>query len=59
MVWIISWLPEKHRIKQLYINDFAGLPGEKTVARSHKILNAGDAPGNRGQQLDVHLQDEA
>ena len=46
-------------IKQLYINDFAGLPGEKTVARNHKIFNAGDAPGNRGQQLGVHLQDEA
>lgn len=38
---------------------FVGLPGEKTVAWNHKILNAGDAPGNRGQQLGVHLQDEA
>jgi hypothetical protein len=42
-----------------YINDFAGLPGEKTVSWNHKILNARDAPGNRDQQLDVHLQDEA
>ena len=59
MVWIISWRPENIGPNN-YISMILGSNVvQKLWHGTIKILNAGDAHGNRGQQLDVHLQDEA